>query len=137
MNTFEARIAAMERTMRRWKIVAGAAICVLSAVLLMGAGTRGKILEADTLLINDETGATRAMLAYEKLTDSTQLTFFNAEQKTLSTFWAQGNGRTGITFYHADGQTRLRVGSLDKDTLALQIQDKDGRQTSLQIPEKN
>jgi hypothetical protein len=76
------------------------------------------------------------MLSYEKLTDSAQLTFFGPNQQTLSTFWSKGSGETGITFYHTDGQTRLRLGSVDRDTLALQIQDKDGKKTFLEIPPK-
>lgn len=110
LNFMAQRLSRLERSQRRWKLLASGLLGVLMILSLMGAtnqkgGDYAKVIRAQRFVLVDEDGQTRAELGVEKRWSGLRLKDANGRVRALFVVEAEGpilelrdkNGRARTT----------------------------------------
>jgi len=118
------RLARLERSVRRWKVVAAALAVTGLIAVAAGALAPPKDLEVSSLTVVDKQGNARVVLeTQDEILGSGNLTLYNAKGKGLLSLQAMDDGFATMECKGADGKTGLVLGVLHNGIPQLHMND--------------
>lgn len=127
MHTLCERVERIERQNRRLKLLAGAALTVFGALVLMGQGpVKGRTLEAETFILKDADGKVRVRM--ETKGSAVLLSLFDRQEQVRQNLIVSDKGAM-ITIGDATGRPRIMTGVTgegDADEASIALAGKNG-----------
>jgi hypothetical protein len=130
-DTVLQRLARLERTVYRWRMVGWAATVLLGLVVLLGAFTRGgrtavgDVLAREVILV-DRAQAPRASLALGN-DDGPSLLLMDQQKQVRVGLTVLGDGRPSLGLMDAHGQSRVVLALDVQGTPTLRLLDHQGQ----------
>jgi hypothetical protein len=105
--TLEERIQKLERENRRLKQIGTLLSVVIAVVLLMGQSGKNRSLDADSLVIRDNSGRVRMELGTLESDSSPTIKLFGGSDNKGASAWFESNGEGSSLGFIAHGVTLL------------------------------